>query len=66
MLARVIGPVLFEHYARLLDSGRPVTSHRNQSDVTRMFSEIFAAWQVSNFQIFVGSNETTPTVERDR
>jgi len=37
----VIGPVLFEHYARLLDSGRPVTSQEISRDVTRMFSGNF-------------------------
>ena len=40
----VISQTLYEMYARLLDSGRPVTSAELSRDVTRLFSGNFRKW----------------------
>lgn len=40
----VISASLYETYARLLDSGRPVTSNEITRDVTRLFSGNFRNW----------------------
>ena len=40
----VIAPTLYDMYARLLDSGRAVTSKEISRDVTRLFSGNFRKW----------------------
>jgi len=42
-----IADALYDSYARLLDSGRAVTSEEISRDVRRMFSENFNAWIVT-------------------